>query len=375
MILICFFRARMGKFGKANNPSNDRPTVLYIEGAVDQGMYESKAAGRPVVFIFPGNSSHHRKDTTLYSIKVGGGLAAAAADLGRAGYPTLSLPTTGKKEVLAALSLSAMSDIYRAIGAGYSILLPVRAHKAYSPSKSKETVAKAKPAEAIWYFKDDLVHCPGKQPSFWGGIDKAPKENLAAAYIEFLDNLAAFTVALNKEGALEDEVLETIPEEFKRAYLDGKEMGEKDDPWLKLPHKKAVKPHEQAYLTAIQGAVTNAQVNYADWYKKYQEGTQHDHRGSEGLFSWFRHGKTGQTNAKEFARRIGGLNHSGKAEQAVNALLNNSSTRYNHHSFSSFLLDELRQIQNSPWENIKTSDADELKYSKEDVAAKVQVKL
>ncbi len=342
-------------------------SVLYIEGAVDLTAYALKAADGPVVFIFPGNPGHHEKDDNLFSIKGGAGLAGAAMKIGLAGYPTLSLPTTGK--ISTALSMQAMCDIYRAMGAGYSILLPVREHKAYAASKAKPTKDKlkiAKPTEETWYFKKDLAHCPGKQPSFWGGVDKTPNEQLAAQYIDYLDNLAQFAIDLNEKS--EKDALQTIPPVFRKAYLAGKAMNQANDPWLRpAPKRKQVVGDESDYLEAIQHAVANAQANYSDWYKAYQAGTRHEYRGLEGIFSWFRHGQTGQTRAENFVGKIYGIKRSDLAERAINTLLKNNTTRYNNHSFASFLLHELSQVEGSPWDEIEPSATDRHKYIKNDV--------
>src|SRR5438105_2543886 len=76
------------------------------------------------VFIFPGNNTHHTKSTTLYSIKEGGGLAAVAGEIGTAGHPVLSLPTTGMDNFrhanfphIQTTVEGAMADLYKALGA------------------------------------------------------------------------------------------------------------------------------------------------------------------------------------------------------------------------------------------------------------------
>ena len=195
-------------------------TLIYIEGMVTVPAFEQKCAEsgllpQHVVFLFPGNSGHHGPNCTLFSIKGGGGLAKAAYDIGNAGYPTLSLPTTTMENWPTDTNqqnivLGALEDLYRAIGAGYHLMLPVRAH-------TKQ------------FFKADLADNPGTEPSFWGQNNLIPNPELAKHYIEQLDKLAKFISLPEKERKEKIEVSSDNP--LFQAYLLGQAMKD-DDRWF-----------------------------------------------------------------------------------------------------------------------------------------------
>ncbi|MDF1677183.1 MAG: hypothetical protein P1U32_00605 [Legionellaceae bacterium] len=196
--------------------------IIYIQGKVNRQSYESLCNtnnAHPCVFIFPGNKSHHTKNTTLYSIKSGGGLAHAANELGHAKYPVLSLPTTsleqwGTSEADQQVADGAIADLYRALGAGYSLMLPVRNH------------------ENTTYFDEGLANAPHLEPSFWGGIQTASNQPLARHYMQALNNLHVFIARLNAEG--EETALQTlgaVSPELRAAYEDGAA----NDAWVAVP--------------------------------------------------------------------------------------------------------------------------------------------
>ncbi|MDP3558861.1 MAG: hypothetical protein Q8R79_00740, partial [Legionellaceae bacterium] len=136
---------------------------------------------KKAVFIFPGNPSHHNLSTgtSLFTVKGGGGLAVLSGSLGTAGYPVLSMPTTGigsdwqKKQKT--LVESAIADLYRAVGAGYTLVLPVR------DFNSKGL-----------FFESELMFSPGREPAFWGENEMTGNKTLAKYYMQHLACLQNF---------------------------------------------------------------------------------------------------------------------------------------------------------------------------------------
>lgn len=212
-------------------------TIIYIQGKVDTTSYEelSRKNGfdpldRKVVFLFPGNSGHHGKNVTLFSIKGGAGLATAASNIGKSGYPVLSLPTTTMEDWANSKSQQAtvqkaIEDLYQAFGAGYSFMLPVRKH------------ANKK------YFDHGLGTDEDLEPSFWGGVQLAANKPLANHYISELNKLAAF-MALTPEERREQEAT-NVDNPLYQAWLKGRNIA-KDDIWLqpvvKVANKKPALP-------------------------------------------------------------------------------------------------------------------------------------
>ncbi len=174
---------------------------------------------KKTVFIFPGNGGHHSSSHNLYSFKSGGGLAIPAGQLGRLGRPVLSLPTTGMGNYGQSASTRsivhcAIADLWRAMGAGYDLLIPVRTHNNST------------------YFDNSLNTDDNVEPNFWGQNLKTPNKALATFYITELDRIHDFNAVINSitEGQYLSKLQKTRPELFK-AYMDGKKM-QVDDPWL-----------------------------------------------------------------------------------------------------------------------------------------------
>ncbi|WP_133126845.1 DUF5617 domain-containing protein [Legionella nagasakiensis] len=196
--------------------------IIYYAGYIDAASFktacvEQKLDPKKVVFLFPGNSTHHGHNITLFSIKGGGGLATASKNIGSKGYPTLSLPTTSmeqwsKSSTQQQIVEGAIADVYRAIGAGYSLMLPVREHTDTS------------------YFDSGLQYSDGlAEPSFWGENQKTPNKPLANHYTTELDKLHDFMALANDEQLQRASADPSNP--FYAAYLQGRQM-RPDDPWL-----------------------------------------------------------------------------------------------------------------------------------------------
>ncbi|KTD62551.1 hypothetical protein [Legionella spiritensis] len=105
---------------------------------------------------------------------------------------------------------------------------------------------------------------------------------------------------------------------------------------------------DRKFLNDLGLALTTALENYQSWYNK-EEGY---FRGDPGFFSRLRHGKSGQKQAQEFITSVLKEEDSFHAETLVNAFLSAAKTPYDRHSFASFLLDELKKIEDSRWSEI-----------------------
>ena len=192
------------------------PKMVYVQGAASDANLQKNAmaaglvAGdKKIVFIFPGNTGfHHVNGAPLYSNSVwGAGLAAAADTLAKQGYPTLSLPTSGMTGLDSAteknLAERAMSDLYRAVGAGYSLALPVRT---YASSVKK-------------FFTSPLKNTNNLEPSFWGQNNTQTDPVLADYYIKQLDQLHTF---INSNAATQAAFLANAANQvFANAYKQG----------------------------------------------------------------------------------------------------------------------------------------------------------
>jgi hypothetical protein len=202
----------------------------YVKFCEKNGTTPDKA-----VFLFPGNASHHGKNHNLYTKKGGGGLAAFSGELGDKGLPVLSLPTTGMGKwatdtIIKQTVQGAVDDLWKAVGAGYDLVLPVRDHenKKYFDSPLETTVSE---------YDDKLEMMIEKpvEPSFWGAIEKTPNKPLAKFYINQLNILAQFMAVkgTEKEATFLSE-LGKNQLNLVAAYRKGQQM-QSNDPWLQNP--------------------------------------------------------------------------------------------------------------------------------------------
>ncbi len=258
--------------------------MLYVEGPINVNSFEQRCRQNglepnKVVFLFPGNDGHHGPQTTLFSIKSGGGLASLAGANGQKGYPVLSLPTTSMEQWAnnmrqQGIVRGAIEDLYRALGAGYNFMLPIREHPVSQQSQSTPVASvpvvedeedcfvraarywglfgyktNAQHTEATYnsmhhssytpppcYFSNGLKHFEGqKEPSFWGGIQAASNIALADHYIAALDQFQDF-IALSDVDQY-TKAKENADQPLFAAYLEGKAMPA-DDPWLQAVDQK-----------------------------------------------------------------------------------------------------------------------------------------
>ncbi len=158
----------------------------------------NKTLDKKTVFIFPGNMSHHQ-DHTLFSSKSGGGLGEKAGNLSRQPdpFPVLSLPTgTSGVTINSAQAKTAIIDLWRAVGAGYSLVLPVR------PFQTK----------TIHPFDKALPNCTGKEPAFWGDNNTTFDPAVAQLYSDQITAL---------DNYLKSPEASKVPAEFQAAFAQG----------------------------------------------------------------------------------------------------------------------------------------------------------
>lgn len=168
------------------------PQLYYHRGTING----TAISNNRTILIFPGNTGHNAQDVAPFTPKSGNGLAQAAAELGQRGIPTLSLPTTGMpltpKEQDVNMARNAIADLYRAVGAGFDLVLPVRS---YNPDSG--------------FFSAPLADSPNSygmgtiEPGFWGGEEKTPNRGLANYYVASLNDLQNFLRALNEAPNME----------------------------------------------------------------------------------------------------------------------------------------------------------------------------
>lgn len=205
----------------------------------------NKLSPKKVVFIFPGNNTHHTPKVNLFTVKSGGGLATVALFIGKVGYPTLSLPTTTmenwKNDAQQQATVEkAISDIYNAIGLGYHIMLPVRKHKKTN------------------YFDEGLEIDNNLEPSFWGGHLPAANPELAAHYLCQLNKLIAF--AKLDTSAQERHAKMDLNSTYHKAYLAGLANRKSDDLSLNIITDSSSNDQATNIVTQIESVSSNVQA-------------------------------------------------------------------------------------------------------------------
>lgn len=199
--------------------------IIYCKGLINLQCFEQAARANnlepnKVIFLFPGNFSHHGPSNNLFSIKSGGGLGVPAGVIGGRDYPVLSLPTTSMEgwstdQKQKKIVETAIADLYRAAGAGYSFMLPIRNHCNQR------------------YFDDGLSYSGGAvEPSFWGQNAMTPNKPLANHYTKALNDFHDFIVLPDQEKL--EKARSELSNVLYKAYLTGLSMPP-DDPWLVLP--------------------------------------------------------------------------------------------------------------------------------------------
>lgn len=197
---------------------------------------EEKAAGtdpHKSAFIFPGNDTHAATNN-IHGKKSGGGIAVVAGELGDANIGTLSLPTTifnsgdfTEPNAYDNLAKSEMAKLWKAVGEGYTLVLPVR------PS-AKNGNKYFLPAD-----RENISGITGDnslEPSFWGQNQTEyakGTETFHTFYCKELGDLQKFILAWNQPGANKKQLLANLEEQkpdFHKAFLAGVANNPKNAP-------------------------------------------------------------------------------------------------------------------------------------------------
>ena len=320
---------------------------------------------RGALFIFPGNAGHHSPQHTLYTNKSGGGIGVLAGLLGKAGYPVLSLPTTDMEQWKphhAAETPStqqttvdnAIMDLYRAVGAGRHLMLPIREHPFTNKGQR--------------YFNAPLQRTafgPNMEPSFWGLNALKPHQfGLNDYYIEQLNALSNFIDMSKQEKEL---FIKSNPKNpFLMAYSHGTNM-HPTDPWLKrvvnfLTSQRSVAPdaspkleksiekekthphsvsrsknaffHRNRPQKKQKGPIHRFPANYARIYEEHANALQ----GAQALLNDY-------TKNNSMLNRILSLHWNRHYTQQVNAIALRIGPQEGGINTMQALIDELRRIQ------------------------------
>lgn len=212
------------------NPLRLKNIYLYSDAKLEPDKYlnlfidfckDNKYDVRQTVFIFPGNQTHHSPKQTLFSAKSGRGLAECAGKLGWHGIATLSLPTLDRtvkptNEVSKKLAKQAMEDIWRAIGYGFNVVVPIRTSTGDTFFtdfiKGSDVNLNIRPTRATSKEK--------YEPSFWGGVAGSNVNKEIADY--YLKNIKELNQLY-------------VPQDFKAAFITGKNAraSSVESPWFK----------------------------------------------------------------------------------------------------------------------------------------------
>lgn len=150
------------------------------------------------------------------------------------------------------------------------------------------------------------------------------------------------------------------------------EKGQKqeDKNVLAQPLRHEVDPTQataELRLAQLKANVFEAVTNYHEWYRGDKQ-----HRGKNTLFlSWLNHGEKGQKKAEALLKEVKACNNYDEAVGKLQEFLCAPKTRYHRHSLSSFLLDNLNKLNDSPWKEIKPDSSNH--YNQADVDAKNKI--
>lgn len=200
------------------------------------------------VFLFPGNNTHHGAGTSLYSVKGGGNLAGIAETLGNTGIPTLSLPTVGVPQVpidgaIPPLASGAVADLWKAVGFGLHIVLPVREKRGGTRTATPDA-GRIYTANDFFPANSHFTHLRNNadntlyEPSLWGinGINPEPNPGLAKYYFDELNKLKVFMALAEAQKQTELTRMQTSnnPSDVAlyTAYMAGVAAKTQPDPWF-----------------------------------------------------------------------------------------------------------------------------------------------
>lgn len=120
-------------------------------------------------------------------------------------------------------------------------------------------------------------------------------------------------------------------------------------------------------IISIRTGIISAVNQYKSWMSENNPHNAQPSRRSlaqNGYFTWLRHTSRGVARAETFLENITNV----RDEAELTRLINNEIAQgpLHRHSFISYLIDELRQIQNSPWQAIVLPEGQD-KYVSQDV--------
>ncbi|KTD47068.1 hypothetical protein Lrub_1990 [Legionella rubrilucens] len=153
---------------------------------------------------------------------------------------------------------------------------------------------------------------------------------------------------LNKIRALNQDL-------FKEKVNSGKQEVEErldSEPALSLNDLNPLAPaHSTSPLstsklydeTPLYKEIQNAVLKASSDYLSYHTLGLHDRGLKRGLFSFFRHGQQGRDNANQLSSSI---SQTTSIKEIITLLRNTTHLRFHHHSFGSYLKDELNHIVN-----------------------------
>lgn len=205
-----------------NMPSHTAQKFIFLSGKIDSSVYldacnKDKLNPKHTIYIFPGNPDHHQPKITFYSKKSGAGLAGVAEKLSHIGISTLSLPTRDTDQINCEMPIA---DLWKAVGSGYSLALPVRPH------------------QNTEYF-DSAIGDTNCEPNFWGGVVNNPNKMLANEYCAQLEILKRF---VNSDDNVKQMLFKSgqVKDFYKDAYLEGQKLKYFDWEVCNYPNKNVV---------------------------------------------------------------------------------------------------------------------------------------
>ncbi len=148
-----------------------------------------------------------------------------------------------------------------------------------------------------------------------------------------------------------DKIRKALNVESTKGDLTCQALGLKKVLDTQISHLKQDKGTE---LLRIKYAVIIAQMQYERWSKDKRNADFRDKAGT--FFSSIRHGKDGQVKANNFLNDIRQTDSVAQAIQRISDLLSDPKTRFHHHSFASFLLDEVINSEISDLRHLPESD-------------------